>query len=213
MSVELVGRSSSHYTRVARLFADELRVPVQLVVVRELTSLAPRDYGGNPALKMPTLRRDGASVFGAENVCRVLAELADPPRRIVWPEQLRQDVSRNAQEMVWHAMSAQVQLVLGANASRLPADDPCFAKGRRGLEGALGWLEEHLDAALGALPSARDLSLFEATLFCLVEHLPFRATVPVDPTSSLARFAATFALRPSAERTRYRFDAPLPARV
>jgi hypothetical protein len=34
-----------------------------------------------PALKLPTLRRGGSLVFGAQNICRAVAEMADPPRR------------------------------------------------------------------------------------------------------------------------------------
>ncbi|MBS2024877.1 MAG: glutathione S-transferase family protein [Deltaproteobacteria bacterium] len=204
--VELIGRTSSHYTRVARLFAHELAVPVRLVPVFDITQIDPAVFAGNPALKVPTLRRGGSLLFGTENICRALAELSPAPPRIVWPEELRGDVSRNAQELVWHAMAAQVQWVFGTIVGKLPPDAMYFAKGRAGLEGALGWLEAHLPEALGALPAGRALSLFEVTLFCLVEHLVFRGTVPVAPYPALTRFAAEFGLRPSARATPYRFD-------
>jgi hypothetical protein len=45
--------------------------------------------------------------------------------------------------------------------------------------------------------------LFETTLFCLIEHLHFRQTLPVAGYPALAKFAATFATRPAAERTPY----------
>lgn len=205
--MEIIGRSSSHYTRVARIVADELGVPVTLVPIRDLTDLDDATYGGNPALKLPTLRRGGALLFGTENICRALAEAAPAGRRVVWPEALRDDVARNAQELVWHAMAAQVQLVVGTMIGKLPADNVYFAKARAGFAGALRWLDAHVDAALAALPDGRAVSLLEATMFCLLDHLTFRATLPVEPYPALRRFAATFAARPSARRTPYRFDA------
>ena len=208
--VQIIGRSSSHFTRVTRMVAHELGVAVELVPVHDLTSGAPASYAGNPALKIPTLRREsGARVFGTENICRALAELAelaDPARRIAWPEAVREDVGRNAQELVWHGMAAQVQLVLGTIVGKLPADHGYFAKGRAGFVGALGWLDAHLASALAALPTARDVSLFEVTLFCLVDHVAFRATLPLAPYPALVGFAAGFATRPSARDTGYRFD-------
>jgi glutathione S-transferase len=207
-SVVLIGRSSSHFTRVARMFAHELEVPYELSPIYDVLHTDTATYANNPALKFPTLRRpDGGLVFGAENICRTFADLAATPRRIVWPEELRTDLSRNAQELVWHAMAAQVQLVFGTMLNHLPADNPYFAKGRAGFEGALSWLDGHLSEALALLPS-RDLSLFEVTLFCLVEHLTFRATLPVTDYPALAAFARRHAERPAAQATTYQFDAP-----
>ena len=224
--VQIIGRSSSHFTRVTRMFAYELGVGCELVPIYNMREVEPELYAGNPALKLPSLRRSGSLLFGTENICRALAEMAAPPEpqvapgpqaaapsglekaplRIVWPEQLRGDVSRNAQELVWHAMAAQVQLVVGTMIAKLPAENLYFEKGRLGFEGALRWLDEHLDEALAALPAARDLSLFEVTLFCLMEHLTFRPSVPIDGYLSLATFTSEFAARPSAVATAYRVD-------
>ncbi len=205
--VQIIGRSSSLFTRVPRIVARELGVALELVPIPDMTATDPASYGGNPALKLPTLRRDGSLVFGAENICRTLAEVAGTSARIVWPEQLRSEVSRNAQEMVWQAMTAQVQVVFGTVIGKLPADNLYFTKARSGFEGALRWLDAHLEAALAELP-ARDVSLFEVTLFCLVEHIVFRPTLPLDPCPALVAFARAFATRASAQSTAYRFDAP-----
>jgi hypothetical protein len=59
---------------------------------------------------------------------------------------------------------------------------------------------------LRRLPHPRDLSLFEVSLFCLVEHLVFRPTVPVAPHAHLAAFVAEFGNKVAAQRTTYRFD-------
>lgn len=204
--VQIIGRSSSLFTRVALIFAHELRVPYELMPIHDMTQITAATYAGNPALKLPTLRRAGSVVFGAENICRALTELSGTSRTIVWPENLRADVARNAQEMVWHAMAAQVQWVLGVQVNKLPADNLFFVKIRAGFEGALQWLDANLAEALQALPAARDLSLLEVTLFCLAEHLTFRSTLPVSPYPSLVRFSQEFATKPSARQTAYRFD-------
>ena len=205
-TVEIIGRSTSHFTRVATMFARELDVPYELVVVRHLTTSEPDHYHGHPALKLPMLRRDGSLLFGAANICRALVELAPRPRRIVWPEDLRDDLARNAQELVWHAMSAQVQLVLGVEIGKLPADHPFFAKLRAGYAGALAWLDANVEAVLAALPAERDLSLFEVTLFCMFEHLAFRPALPREPYPALRRFVESYGARASAQQTPYVID-------
>lgn len=205
--LQIIGRSSSNFTRVPRIFAAELGLTVELVPVHDMTQVAPDFYAGNPALKLPTLRRAGSLVFGAENICRTLVDEANTTLRIVWPEALRTDLARNAQELVWHGMAAQVQQIFGTVVAKLPADNLYFVKARQGFEGALRWLDGNLTSVLEGLP-ARDLSLFEVSLFCLVEHIAFRGTLPIEPYPALVRFAEAFARRPSAQRTQYRFDAP-----
>ena len=195
-AVRIIGRSSSHFTRVARVFAEELAVPCDLVAVHDMTSLDPENYAGSPALKLPILMSDGSAIFGVQNICRALAELAHPPRRIVWPEDLRDVQSRNAQELVWHGMQAQVQLVLGTMIAQLPAQNVYFAKAAASLENVLGWLDTRLPSIRAALPP-RDVSVFEVALFCLVEHLAFRPTLPVEQYRRLREFAQEFATRPS----------------
>ena len=206
--MQIVGRSSSHFTRVPRMFAEELGVPYELVPIYDMRALGPDVYAGNPALKLPILRTDGGVLFGAQNICRAIVERAGKPARIVWPEDLPDELSRNAQELIWHAMTAQVQLVMGTAIGKLPADNVYFAKIRAGFEGALRWLDAHLADAMRALPAPRDLSVFEVSLFCLIEHLEFRVTVPVAPYAALVQFAREFAKKPSAQRTAYRIDTP-----
>ena len=207
-SLQIVGRRSSHFTRIARIFAEELGVSYDVVPIYDMTAQAPALYADNPALKLPILRVDEGVVFGTENICRALADRAEKSVEIVWPEQLRADISRNAQEMVWHCMTAQVQIVFGTLVAKLPAENLYFDKARTGFEGALTWLDAHLPEALNALPASRQLSLFEASLFCMIEHLHFRKTVPVEHYANIEAFRKIFAARPSAQSTQYQFDAP-----
>jgi glutathione S-transferase len=209
-TIQIVGRSSSLFTRLPLIFAEELGVPYELVPIHDMTSQGPEVYAGNPALKLPILRTEGAVLFGALNICRAIEEGAQRPARIVWPEEMRSALSRNAQELVWHAMAAQVQLVFGTLVGRLPANNVYFTKARAGLEGSLQWLDSHLTNVMGELLTSRTLSVFEASLFCLVEHLVFRGTLEVEPYPSLLRFTREFSERQCAKRTAYRFDSPPP---
>jgi glutathione S-transferase len=201
----LVGRSSSHYTRLARMFAEELGIAYAFEPVYDLASRDPADYAGNPALKLPVLVLPEGPVFGAENVCRTLAARISPPRRIVWTEQLPDPRARNAQELIWHGMGAQVQLVFGMQVARLPAENVYFAKAADGFRNALAWLDANLESVLHGLPP-RDFSLLEASLFCLLEHVLFRDTLPLAPYRHLAAFAAAWRERTAAQRTTYAFD-------
>ena len=54
--VVVLGRSSSHYTRVVRMLAHELDVPYALDPIHDLLSEDPATFGGNPALKLPAVR-------------------------------------------------------------------------------------------------------------------------------------------------------------
>ena len=148
--------------------------------------------------------------FATREACRVITERASAAGNaavdVVWPEALRDHLSRNAQELVWHCMAAQVQLVMGTVLGKLPADNMFFVKARTGLEASLAWLDEHLTPALHQLPPARALSLFEVSLFCLIEHLAFRPTVPMTAYGQLAAFSAQYGQREAARRTAYRFD-------
>jgi glutathione S-transferase len=212
-ALRLTGRSGSHFTRVARMVAHELAVPLELDVLHDLLSVDAADFGGHPGLKIPTLHVGDLSVFGTDNICRKLALLAgraDDPR-VVLSQHVSSDLVRNAQELVWQAMAAQVELVLGVRVGRLPAESAFFAKARLGLLGSLSWLDARLDRVLAALPAPRDFSVFEVTLCCLIEHIDFRPSVPLDDFPTLREFTRGFAARDSARRTVFcRDPAPAP---
>jgi glutathione S-transferase len=203
----LVGRSSSHFTRVARVFARELGVAHGFEIVHDLGSLSAHDYAANPTLRVPILKEADRAWFGALNICRVLARASRAPLRIVWPEQLETPLLANAQELTVQAMASEVELIMSGDAT---APSTPFANKRRvSLESTLRWLNEHVDAVLAALPE-RDLSYLEATLFCLTEHLAFRQVLSTAPFERLNAFCASFAERPSARATPFMFDASRP---
>jgi glutathione S-transferase len=205
-ALTLVGRSSSTFTRVARIFAAELGVPYAFDIVRDLASLEARDYGGNPALKVPSLHTPEATWFGALNVCRELVRLAPRPKNVLWPEALVHPLLANLQELVLQAMSTEVALIMSSLAAQ-PTDTPHRTKMTQSLTNTLSWLDDNLHPALAALPGERHLSYLEVTLFCLVAHLDFRNVTSTAPYARLTAFRDEFGARSSCKETEYRFDA------
>jgi hypothetical protein len=202
----IIGRSSSHSTRVARIFAAELGVGHSLQVVPDLMSRDAADYGGNPALKLPSLKTPRGVWFGALNICRELSRQSSLGRRIIWPEHLEQPLPANAQELVIQAMATEVTLIM-AGLGGSGEGSPAQAKMRESLQNSLAWLEANASQALAMLPLGRDLSYLEVSLFCLITHLEFRQVLPMADYRSLTLLCQSFASRPSAIQTQYRFDA------
>jgi glutathione S-transferase len=200
----IVGRSSSHFTRVARIFACECGVDIALQVVPDLTSTDLSSYGGNPALRVPTLKTSRGTWFGSLNACRELHRLAAHPPKVIWPEQLA-PMAANAQELVTQAMATEVLLIM----AKLDGDDEAARrKPRASLLGMLDWLERHFETALATLPVDRGFSMLEIALYCLITHLGFRDVVPTAPYPRLRRFADSFGERSSARATEFIFDPP-----
>ncbi|WP_163988429.1 glutathione S-transferase N-terminal domain-containing protein [Pyxidicoccus caerfyrddinensis] len=200
----IVGRSSSHFTRITRIFAAELGIDYDLRVVRDLMSSNAEDYGGNPALRIPSLQTSRGVWFGALNVCRELYRQSSRKPRVVWPEDLDVPVLANAQELATQAMATEVSLVMAKVGGG--TEGPHQAKMRTALLNMMAWLEQNVGTVLAALPAQRDLSFLEVTLFCLVTHLEFREVLPTAQYAELTRFCQQFATRASASATAFRFD-------
>jgi glutathione S-transferase len=210
-TLELVGRSSSHFTRVARMFAVELRVPHAFRPVLDLGSLEAAGYADNPALKVPVLIDEQGPLFGAENICRALVRRSEVAReRVVLRGDLADRVVANAEELTLHVMSAEVSLLMANAAGSGHAPPP---KVSPSLENSLRYLEQSLDALLAALPATRAVSFVEVALFCVVTHLTFRGVADVAPFVGLNAFCTHFGQRDSAAATAYRFDAARVATV
>src|SRR5260221_10182733 len=82
----IIGRTSSHFTRVTRIFAEELQVPCSFTSVPDLLSTDPSDYAGNPALRLPILEGTAGPWFGAIGICRELSRRSSREVAIVLPE-------------------------------------------------------------------------------------------------------------------------------
>ena len=205
----LVGRSSSHFTRITRMFASELGVALTFRPVLDLTSLDTETYADNPALKVPVLITETGPLFGAENICRELVRRAGAkskkPRKksdFVLRGDTDSRLVANAEELTLHALQTGVIIILGKAAGTAPS-----AKTMRSLENTLAWLDTNLDAVIAALPEGRTISFVEVALFCLVKHLPFRNVLDAKPYKKLAAFAEAYGERASAKETEYKFDA------
>jgi glutathione S-transferase len=202
--VRLFGRSSSHFTRIARIFAAETGIEYSFEVVRDLLSRSAGDFGGNPSLKIPVLHVGSDTWFGALNVCRALSRESKRNVRIVWPEDLVEPSLANAQELVLQGMATEVTLILSKLGGE--RDSPHQAKLAVGLTQVLAWLEANAAHVVAKLPPSRDVSYLEVALFCFVTHLEFRKVLPVSDYPVLEEFATRFGERASARETGYAFD-------
>jgi glutathione S-transferase len=204
----LVGRSSSHFTRITRMFAIELGVALTFRPVFDLTNLDLASYGDNPALKVPVLVTETGPLFGAENICRELARRAVTKGKkgkkksdIVMRGDLDSRLVANAEELTLHAMQTGVAIILGKMSGAAPS-----SKTMRSLENTLAWLDANVDDVIAALPEGRAVSFVEVALFCLARHLPFRNVLDVKPYTKLVAFADAYGQRESARETEYRVD-------
>lgn len=204
LATTLIGRSSSHFTRTARIFAEELGVEYAFDTVPDLMVTDRGAYAGNPGLRIPIMKVGKDAWFGTLNICRELARMTGTLERVVWPEDLVGPDACNAQELVLQAMGTEVTWIMiqAGDGERTRHTEKLEA----GLREMLHWLDEHIESVLPSLPPHRALSFLEVTLFCLVTHLPFRKVLPTEPYAHLRRFATVFGTRPAAAMTRYRFD-------
>ena len=203
----LIARSSSHFSRITRIYAAELAVPCTLQPVYDINATDAGIFADNPLLRVPSLRTSEGTWFGSLNVCRALARLSSRSLRLVWPEDLTQVVAANAQEVVTDAMGTGVIIItsrLTGTADETPALRKPFAR----FAGALAWLETNLGAALDGQPADREFSFLEVSAFCFLTHLSFRGLGSLDTYPKLRAFVARFEERPSAQATPYRFDIP-----
>jgi glutathione S-transferase len=203
-AITLVGRSSSHFTRTARIFALELGVPFAFRPVLDIKATDQAVYGDNPALKVPVLVDEQGPLYGTENICRELARRSGRGARVVLRGDVGARVVANAEEMILHAMGNGVIIITTA----LFGDErPAPPKVRASLENALAFLDANVDGVRAALPPDRLLSFCETSLYCLCTHLTFRNIADVAPYPRLEAFCRAFGEREAARATAYRFDA------
>ncbi|HET8933650.1 MAG TPA: glutathione S-transferase family protein [Polyangiales bacterium] len=199
MTLSIVGRSSSHFTRVVRMFAHELGIEYTFQLVADLNSTQLDDYAANPALRIPVLQTPEGPWFGALHICRELARRTHVVPKIIWPEQLHDRIAANAQELVLQGMGTEVALIMQAAGGAIPTSGKAFTS----LTNILRWLDANLP---NVRASTSELSFLELTAYCFVAHLPFRKVLDVSEYRALQAFCEEFGQRPSARATRYRFD-------
>jgi glutathione S-transferase len=200
----LIGRSSSHFTRIAKIFAHELGVRYDFHIVHEIGSTRLADFADNPALRVPSLRSGASTWFGSLNICRELARRATVPHTVLWPEDVREPLAANAQELVLETMASEVTIVM-ARSSGIADDHPFMAKPNARVRASVAWLEDELPGVLARLPP-HSLSFLEVSAFCLCKHVGFRKILSIDDRPNLTAFCKEYGRRPSAEHTEYHFD-------
>jgi glutathione S-transferase len=205
-ALTLVGRHSSHYTRIVSIYAAELGVECAFEPVFDLGSTDAHVFGANPLLRVPSLTTPEGTWFGSLNACRELARRATTNVPLIWPEDHTSPLGANAQEITTDAMVTGVVIITG-RLSPLPDDAPSLVKPFARLRGAVAWLEANLDAALAPLPERR-LSFLEVSAFCMLTHLGFRQLLSIEDRPRLGAFCRRFGARPSALASDYYFDRP-----
>lgn len=202
MTLSIVGRSSSHFTRVVRMFAHELGIDYTFQLVADLSSTTPGDYADNPALKIPVLQTPEGPWFGALHICRELARRTPHAPKIIWPEQLHDRIASNAQELVLQGMGTEVSLIMQAAGGAIPTSGKAFTS----LTNMLSWLDTHLPAARASTSTSGTLSFLDLTAYCFITHLPFRKVLDVSAYRMLQAFSDELGQRPSARATTFRYD-------
>ncbi len=205
-ALTLVGRHSSHFTRIVSIYAAELGVECAFSPVFDIRTMDASAFGENPMLRVPSLVTPEGTWFGSLNACRELARRSSSAVPLLWPEDHLTPLAANAQEITTDAMVTGVVIVT-SRMNALPDDTPALAKSFARLHGAIAWLEANLDAALAPLPEHR-LSFLEVSAFCLLTHLGFRDLASIADRPRLTAFCERFGARPSALATGYYFDQP-----
>jgi len=190
---------------VARIFALELGVPHRFAPVFDLTTLDQGAYGDNPALKIPVWVDDEGPLFGTLNICRLVADRSTQRHRVALPGDLGDRTLVNVEEMLVHAMNADVIWLTGL---MVDPTRPPLPQVKASLENALGFLDARIDDVMSRLPAERRLSFVEVGLYCLITHLPFRKILDPAPYTRLTAFAAAFEGHEAVRATTYAFDAP-----
>jgi glutathione S-transferase len=203
----LIARSSSHFSRIARIYAAELAVSCTFQPVYDINSTDAALFADNPLLRVPSLRTTEGTWFGSLNVCRALARLAPRSPRLLWPENLATVIASNAQEVVTDAMGTGV-IIITSRLTGAADDSPALRKPFARLSGALEWLEANLDEAFDPKPRADELNFLEVSAFCFLTHLTFRGLGTLEGRPKLQAFTERFGERASAQATPYRFDQP-----
>lgn len=202
MRPTIVGRSSSHYTRLVRMFALEAQIEFEFQPILDLMSLQKADYAGNPALKLPILVTSDGPLYGSLNICQALDGLSPAAPALRWPWQMPDRVAANAAELVQQAMATEVQIVLNRLAG-VADDSPQQRKALTGMAQTLDWLDRHAEQFLQ--PDQRP-GYLELALYCLLTHIPFREVMVLEPLPNLEPWREGMDRRDSARATVYRFD-------
>lgn len=203
--VTIIGRSSSHFTRITRIIAREFEVSYDFEIINDLLSLDASKYGGHPSLKLPSLRTDKGTWFGSLPISRQLAFISNNSIHITWPEELSDILTSNFQELVTTAMNNEVSLIMSKNSG---FENSIYQqKIFESLKNTIDWLEVNIKKSIELLPTERDLSFLEVSLFCLIEHLEFREILNLSNYKKLGEFRRLFMERPSAIETPFHLDS------
>jgi glutathione S-transferase len=204
-TLTLYGTPLSHFTRKVRILLLEYGVPFAMVRPPDLLAAA-NTYGGNPLLRVPTLRHGGTTVVESDHIARYLVAAFDPADRFGVTSA---DVSAlNRRAVANGVMANEVTLILAKRGGLEDVDAVAyFRKLKEAIDAGLTWLDAETDpdapgfiyADIATIAmwqhvehyaSARDLGRF-ARIAARVARFASRASVAATtPAASLAAATA-----------------------
>lgn len=171
--LKLYATPLSHFARKIYILLHALDLPFELVLVEDLLSSNPEDFGGNPILRIPTLVDEETWVVESDRIAQYLVEEYDPEDRF---GVLSMDVAqRNALSMINAAMGAEVEILLSQRSGIDGIQDyHYFQRYYTVIEQCLHWLETEGPF----LWPSQDISYLDIALVCMWDHLAHYQAIP-----------------------------------
>jgi glutathione S-transferase len=194
-SLQLIGTPLSHFTRKLRIVLAELGVDFALVRPPGVLAPTPDSYGGNPLMRVPTLRDGDTTLIDSDHIARYLVHKHDPSDRLGVCSQAPVDLNRLA--LANGIMANEVVLLL---ARRAGLDDiegvAYFRKLLTGIDQALAQLDR--DVAI----DAPGFDYGDIALICMWQHIQhYQLRADLDRHARIAARVARCADRPSVAST------------
>jgi glutathione S-transferase len=188
MKPTLYGTPLSHFTRKVRILLLEIGIPFDTIRPPDLLAGAPRTYGGNPLMRVPTLQHDGNTVVDSDHIARYVVDAFDGSDRLgVKSADVR---AMNRLAIANGVMTNEVTLILAKRGGFEDIDGVAyFRKLKVAIDAGLTWLEANTE------PGAAGFSYADVATIAMWQHLEHYAIAPdlgrfVRIAARVARFAA-----------------------
>ncbi|MBC7973645.1 MAG: glutathione S-transferase family protein [Myxococcales bacterium] len=163
-SLQLIGTPLSHFTRKLRILLAELGVPFTFVRAPGVLTTTPDTYGGNPLMRVPTLRDGNVTVFDSEHIARYLVRRHDPADRFGVLRERVEDLNRLT--LINGVMANEVVIILARRAGLEDIDNVAyFRKLGAAIDAALAELDHSVDV------EAPGFDYRDIALVCMWQHL------------------------------------------
>jgi glutathione S-transferase len=195
MSLQVIGTPLSHFTRKVRIVLMEIGVPFEFVRAPGVLVAAPEAYGGNPLMRVPTLRDGDVTLFDSDHIARYVVRRHDGGDRLGVLDESVQGLNRMA--LINGVMANEVVIILAKRG------------GLEGIEGVAYFqkLGAAIDLALdeidrGVEVEAHGFDYRDVALVCMWQHLEhYQLRADLARYTRIAARVARLAERPSVAAT------------